>query len=196
MNEFITYVRSELEAAGYTFEMIDSDSVLVPNTDIGCSGFFDNKLKLVRVATKKPIEIWLGVLVHEFCHFLQDKEKAPIFTDCYIEGKDCSDIMDDWFEGRVQLSNEEAKIVFNKVRDMELDCEIRTVNMIKQYNLPIEIDYYIQMANAYVLSHNMMLDKKAFIRAISTIPEVKNLPTDFLDNYETKEFDNIIELLF
>lgn len=196
MNDFIEYARQEMEAAGYKMELIDDDKVFVPNTTVSCSGFFDKDLKLIRVATRKPADIWLGIFVHEFCHFLQEIEQDPSMVNCYFNGKAADECMDAWFENKQEYAIDELEDIFEKVKAVELDCEKRSVEMIKKYNLPIDTNFYIQMANAYVLSHNLMMKKRQFIRAISTVPEVKLLPTYFLSDYKTNEHDPILEALF
>ena len=65
--DFIQHLRNHLEE--YNFKLILSNSKQV-NTGTGfrCSGFFDESTKTIRVATKSSV--WLEVLVHEYCHFL------------------------------------------------------------------------------------------------------------------------------
>jgi hypothetical protein len=197
MQDFINFVEEELTKAGFKLELVDSDKVYVPgNETVACSGFFDHELKLARVATKRPVDIWLGVLVHEFNHFLQFIENDPSFTNCFFNGKDASLVADDWFESKITLSETEVREVFDKVKAVELDCEKRSVAMIKRWNLPVDTSHYTKMANAYVLSHNLMMTKQRFIKQISTVKEVNSLPDYFLEDYNTSEYNHILELLF
>lgn len=193
---FIFDVRLEIEAAGYSLELIEQEEVSIPNSSGTCSGFFDDKLRLIRVATSRPLEIWLGVLVHELCHFRQFKEQAPCTLNYTIKGKAADEYIDAWFDYKEELSNEDLLILFGLVKDIELDCEKRSVDLISQYKLPIDVSFYTQMANAYVLSHNLMLRKREFIKRLSKVPEVRNLPDYFLSDYSTTNYDHILELLF
>lgn len=193
---FLSEIRKELEDSGYSLELIDSETVSVPNTSGSCSGFFDDNLKLIRVATRLPLDIWTGVLVHEFCHFRQIKESSPCTVGYVINGRAADEYIDAWFDKREEFSASELSHFFELVKALELDCERRSVELIEKYDLPIDVAYYIQMSNAYILSHNLMLKKREFVKQISKVPEVRNLPSLFLDDYSTTEYDHILELLF
>ena len=53
------------------------------------------------------------------------------------------------------------------------------------------------MSNAYVLSHNLMLDKRKFITGrISDLAKDIRLPAVFIEDYNTREFDYVLEGLF
>lgn len=190
MNDFIGLVVNTCIEHGYTAQFIAEESVKVPNTEIKCSGYLDGKLKLLAVGTKRPADIWLGVLAHEFCHLLQGLDNHPYFTSEVVY----DELFDKWLEGQ-DVDN--IEFVIKQVRDVELDCEKRTVELIKQYNLPINLDEYIRMSNAYVLSHNLMLKKRKFITGrVSDLAKDVRIPAEFLDNYDVECYDYILEGLF
>ena len=111
MDEFIGHVVKTCLGNGYTVSFIAEETVTVPNTSIKCSGFFDDKLKLLTVATKREESIWLGVLAHEFCHLTQELESHPYFTDSVR----WDEIFDGWLEG---LEYDGISAVINQVRDV------------------------------------------------------------------------------
>ena len=47
---------------------------------------------------------------------------------------------------------------------MELDCEKRVVDRIKEYNLPLDIPTYTKRANAYALFYNYMHSNRAWYK--------------------------------
>ena len=61
--------------------------------------------------------------------------------------------LEDWLAGKRKKN---IKQHIDKSRDLELDNEKRSVKLIKQWNLPIDIKDYIKRANAYVQFYNWM----------------------------------------
>ena len=52
--------------------------------------------------------------------------------------------------------------------DLELDNEKRSVQLIKDFNLPINIEKYTRCANAYVLFYNWMLTSRKWCKPGNT----------------------------
>lgn len=115
-----------------------------------CSGLFSQDPLELTVAINRPVEMWLPVMVHESCHMDQHLENSKIWTDCYIKDHDSSNILDMWLSGVVDLNPVQLKDVLDRLLNMELDCERRSVEKIKKFKLPIDPTEYIQKANAYV----------------------------------------------
>lgn len=115
-----------------------------------CSGLFSPDPLEITVGINRPIEMWLPVLVHESCHMDQFLENSKVWADCYIKDHDTSTILDMWLAGLVDLNPTQLKDVLDRLLNLELDCERRSVEKIKKYKLPIDITEYIQKANAYV----------------------------------------------
>lgn len=190
MEEFIGYIVKTCIDNGFSLHLEHKVYVSVPGTEIKCSGFFDDQTKQLKVGTDREEDIWLGVLVHEFCHLLQYLDNHPYFEDEIYADEE----FDQWLEGK---SVDDISEKIKKVRDLELDCEQRSVELIEKFNLPIDVEEYIRMSNAYVLSHNMMEDKKSFITGkVSDLGKDTRLPCEFLENYDTDEYNDVLEVLF
>lgn len=101
-------------------------------------GEFDHKEKLIRVAINNCKTKVLEIFTHEYCHFEQWVDNSLVWQKAdrdifYYDLIDCIDIA-----------------------ELELDCEKRTLNKIKVYELPINEIRYIQIANAYIASYYLM----------------------------------------
>lgn len=116
------------------------------------SGYFvDSPRPILAVATGKPLEQWLGILVHEACHMDQWHEQAPCWVGNKMpDGREAGDWLDDWIEGRLELSAADLAGVVERIKAVELDCERRALEAIARHRLPLDRAEYARRANAYV----------------------------------------------
>jgi len=146
------------------------------------NGYFDEEELILKVATKKSQEEWLQIFVHEYCHFLQWTEGA------FAEGPWGDWI--DWAEKKKKLPKETVQEYARIVREMEADCEQRSMNLIRKFQLPINLKEYGKKANSYILFHNVLAQRAKpndigewYIRAPYEIPEIMEImPTRIVKN--------------
>jgi len=147
-----------------------------------CAGYFDEDDRILVVATRKPQKDWLPILVHEFCHSQQWVEKEPLYIKITKNKK--LDLMWDWLEGKDMPMSVVRKSI-RAYQKMELDCEKRSVRHIKNFQLSIDMDEYIQLANIYVLFYSILLKTRKWYNKPPY--RVKNLmkevPKNFLKSY-------------
>jgi hypothetical protein len=130
-----------------------------------CHGIFEFNYKenpVLKVATgNKSNEEWFGILIHEYCHFLQWRENSKIWRD--FEESNFS--IDDIIKNPKKFKKEILILIH-----LELDCERRAVSLIKHYNL---FDYkeYIQQANAILYKYGFLYIDGFWPRSN---PELKN----------------------
>jgi hypothetical protein len=152
-----------------------------------CSGYFecDEKIPSLVCAINKD---WLGIYVHEYCHFQQWAEKTRFYdkrTRIYYSGG----VVEEWLMGEKHPLSMVRKAV-KDMQECELDCERRAVKLIKEYELPIDVDLYIQKANAYLMFYNYV-----FIRRKWDVKKQKNkhgysrkilnkMPKNFMRRYD------------
>jgi hypothetical protein len=146
-SDFIRMVRNDLA---------ERDCILVfgRGKQINCNGFrvdgyFSEHEKEIRVA--RASTQWLGVLAHEYAHYRQWVEGDPT----YLQADDAIDMIDNWFAGK-EYAERDLTRAFRIVRKMERDAERRSVDLIKYYQLPVNLDLYIRRANCYIYSHFIM----------------------------------------
>ena len=92
----------------------------------------------------------IEILVHEYGHLTQWVDDTPLWKSVEVS----MPILDGWLAGTEHPDI--AKHIGN-CRDLELDNEKRAVNIIKKFELPIDIPRYRKKANSYVMFYNYML---------------------------------------
>lgn len=126
-----------------------------PYDSIELNGYFiPGPKRILAVATGIPLEMWLPTFIHEFNHFRQWKEQAPIYLKAFQDGRETIEFIDEWVDRMAEFSDEEIQSYIERAREMEADCERRTYHMIEEHNLPIDLANYAQMSNAYIHFYN------------------------------------------
>jgi hypothetical protein len=115
--------------------------------NVKCSGWFDEEKPELVVAMNRPD--WIEILSHEYSHLTQWVEQIPLWKDAEIS---LSKVWE-WLDGK-NCRNIDKHIAI--ARDLELDNEKRSVNIIKTFDLKVDVDNYIRKANAYVQFYNWM----------------------------------------
>lgn len=144
--EFVEFVKKECKYYGVKCSLTKSKKC---NFGKGrCSGYFDQAVPELKVAMGN--KDWLSILAHEYSHMRQWIEKDPIWMKC-IEEKS----YEEW-ERSIQGHEIDIEYHFSNARDLELANEKRTVSLIKELNLPINVKDYIKRANSYIMFYNYM----------------------------------------
>ena len=178
-DEFIKFVKKSLKEYGFKLKLID-DVLRIDASEV--SGYFEEESKSIKVSTK--YEKYLGVLVHEFNHFQQYIENDPL----YFNGVEHIDKVWNWLSDDFKFSGEgHKKEAFRAVIAMELDCERRSVAMIKEYQLDVPLDEYIIDAYIYLSYYNFMKKYKTWYKEDVQLKDMRehkcfskaNLRSDF-----------------
>ncbi len=162
VNRFIKHVKKVAKEYGIKVCLYNKENIVLSKaTDDHCSGFFSDTDKKLVVATKKDMDKWVGVLAHEFGHLMQYVEGAPAWTNLYLEGKDdsCSKFFN-WLFDDLELHPELVDYHTNRLVELEFDAEKRSVEFIKEFDLPIDIPEYIQKANSYIWFYSVVKTQK------------------------------------
>lgn len=153
---------------------------------IPCGGYFDSEsleLAISILDHHDPMR-WLGLLAHEWCHMHQWHSDDPSWTGCYVGDYDACMIFDMWLVGVIELSEAQLEDYINKLITVELDCERKVVQAIKDYDLPLDPGMYTRSANAYVRSYKYIHKYRKWNKpgiAPSSIPETIALMSDSFD---------------
>lgn len=167
------------------------------NTNVPVSGYFiDYGTPTLAVATGKPVEDWVMILVHESCHMDQYIERSPYWTTSFIDGKEAVEHIQEWCDG-AELSESKLDYAIKKAREVELDCEKRTMEKAKSYGLSINIEEEIQKANSYILFYTLLKETRKWNKPGKPPYKIKEvwsaLPNTFNMDY-TVVPDDIKEL--
>jgi hypothetical protein len=193
----IDFIAAELEKCrqhSISIKMPYQKTVI--HSGVRCAGYFEQDPLEFAVAVGRSHKFWLNTFVHETCHIDQWREDLPIWYE-KVNGNDPLDLMDDWLQCNVELDQESINKMFDIVIEIELDCERRSVEKIKQYNLPIKIDTYIKKSNAYVWSYRLIQTTRTWDHTGAyEFPEVwRKMPKHFNNDY-TRLPDNIATVFY
>ena len=122
------------------------------------SGYWDDTYinPILCCSVSGKVDEWMPVFVHEYNHYRQWKEKSKEWKQT---DKLCTnDTYVRIIEGGMDQIGIDA--YFNAMRDLELDCEKRTVSLLKKYKIQIDTKDYIKKANAYIHFYNYMKQYK------------------------------------
>jgi hypothetical protein len=161
---FITSVKRQCKK--YGIELILSPSKRVVLTDDylqECSGYFCDTDKALVVACGKPFEEWVEILIHEFSHMEQWKS-----DERWNDWNDNTGKTWDWLAGNIMLNKTQVLNMLDSMVELEKDCEIRAIEKIKKWNLPVNLTRYVKKANVYLYSYHMMPILKRFPTGIYT----------------------------
>lgn len=150
---------------------------------IYCNGYFladGSKLELV-VACKKSMREWLPILVHESCHLDQYLSNPAKFSM-----DDDTGCIDEVLQG-IKIPNKRFKSAIGKCKRLELDCEKRSADKIKKYNLPIDYNEYVQRSNLYIHFYNWVYINKMWVPKNKTLfcPDLISLMNTTFDKQFT-----------
>jgi hypothetical protein len=130
-----------------------NDQNVVQNSLMTYVGYFKEDPLEITIASKVSYIDFLSTLVHEFSHFEQWVDDYEYWNH---NKRDPSDILDRWLMGE-DFKKITIKRCIDKIRDCELDCERRTIENIKKFNLPINIEDYCREASYILYHYNFLL---------------------------------------
>jgi len=151
---FIKFVRHECRRYKVKFMLQHENEI--KNQDEGalsCGGYFTDTPAELAVATRISYTDFLSTLVHEYSHMTQWIDNSPYYIG--HRGFDSWDIIERWINGE-DFTRSTIRKSINIVRDCELDCDRRAVELIKKFRIPINIDRYCRKSSAYIYFHNFM----------------------------------------
>lgn len=200
VDRFIAHVRAECKKNDIVLFMPETETLDCDGEP--SRGYFDGET--LACAVGHPVKKWIDILAHEYCHLTQYVENAPVWhaTSIVVDGEeiDTGDLYWNWIKGRVELSPKQVLDYIGRARDLELDNEKRTVKVIQEFDLPIDISNYIRRANAYVMFYSsMMVLRKWCIKkdlqfpSITEQPEILKLMSDKFDmDYENPPLEVLV----
>jgi len=187
--QFISFVKSQCNEYGIEFRLTNSSTVMIESSYDGgiqeCSGYFDGQNKILCCAKASPL--FIGILAHEYCHLTQWAENCPVWEKAdKIEAYEKVDM------GLSGKSVKNIKRYLGACRDLELDNERRTVEIIKEFGLSLDIKEYIQKANSYVHYYNYMYYNREWCSGENSPYRIKkvwkNLPSKFNMKYSNMSY--------
>lgn len=194
IHRFLQHVKDVCNRAEVEVQLIDDSSVNTSDS-VAVGGYFDSESSTLVCVIQDPNQSpgepprWVTLLAHEFSHLLQWQEDCEPWVNCTYKTYDCNLMLDMWLNHAIELNDEQLTSCINAVADLELDCEKRTVELIKEFDLPYDIAEYVQRSNAYVLHYQYIKRFRRWNcpgRAPSSCKEVySRLSTEFDMDYKS-----------
>jgi hypothetical protein len=179
-NKLLSDIKAKAKKHGVKIILRKSDMVYSPGESIGCAGYFDSDEKVLAVATKCIDSEWLGILAHEASHMEQWIENRFMWEKLNHGYQ----LFFDWLEGKTIVKREYLEEAVSDIIRLEKDCELRAIEKISQYNLPICIDTYSRKANAYLFAYLYFLEIRKWIPKIYSAERVwSKAPARFRNHY-------------
>jgi hypothetical protein len=144
-----------------------------------CSGLFylDSKDNPVIKVAKGGLdeEEWFGVLLHEYCHFMQWRDNSKYWESFCNYDVTYSQIL---------LKPEKYKLALTVLMDLEINCERLAVKIIKNNNL-FDHKTYAQSANAILYKYAFLYNFNKWPEDSRTYKKVQDLaPNRILKSYK------------
>lgn len=174
------------EAKDVNVKIILPKSKTVITNGVKVDGYFDDidlEFPVLKCPVGKPRSEWLPVLVHEYSHLRQYIEKCSEWQE---SDKEKSDVIFEWINGK-DFHLKKLKLSFRRTVEIELDCEKRSVEHIKAFDLPINVDDYIRKANSLLFFYNYVFTVRRWYKISPfAIPKVYNkFRKDFKADYNS-----------
>jgi len=144
---FISFVIKSLKKAKHKLRFVINSDLLINESKV--DGYYCEEEREIAISTSDSG--WLSTLVHEFNHFLQFKNNSKFWKRLDFDDKNAYSLWWDWINKEIELSDEELNKVVRCIQDVEYECECNTLEMIRKYNLTMDVGEYIQNANQYIL---------------------------------------------
>ena len=167
---FLNYVESKLKKSRFKLILSMSD-VNVGRISVG--GSFDESAKELNVGISDPD--FLEILVHEFNHFIQWSEQEPLYLKISEGDSSMSEQLWAWLDHEIELPKERVSEIIQSIIDMELDCERRSVKMIKEFSLPIYLKEYIFLSYTYLNFYNYVKIHRTWFKQNVGLSDIKEL---------------------
>lgn len=179
--ELLRIVKADAKKAGITVVIGKGKNVRMQGW--ATSGYFCDVSMKLAVATGIEESEWFPVLIHEYCHMKQWQEQTPEWLATKVTG----DI--DVYLNNTSMPDEQADAIINSALVIEVDCERRTVEFIKQHGIDIDTKEYAKKANSYLYFYRMIREAKGFYdsnRKPYRIEAVwSHMPDHFDNDYST-----------
>jgi hypothetical protein len=180
---FIQFVKDECKRLGVKTHIKDVKYVKLSPT-IKCSGYFDDadpkKGAILAASMGKPDG--LEILVHEYCHLTQWQDGFELWK----KAGSALPVIDEWLEGKYKRP-QTLERAFEIAIGLELDNEKRSVKIVKEWGLSIDVENYVKRANSYLMFYNWLKQTRRWSKPGNQPYNNKRLvsamPANFRMNY-------------
>lgn len=170
VQKFINHVHSHLRKNKFKL-VLHLDELKIGKNSV--SGYFSEEDKEIVISLKE--QDWLEVLAHEYNHFIQYITNEPSYISLTQGDSNYLSEMWDWIDKESEFEETRLDVMFDTVREMELYCERKTMETIKEFNLPIDLDEYIFSANVYLYFYSFVRKYRCWFKENVGIKDITEL---------------------
>lgn len=170
VQKFINHVHSHLRKNKFKL-VLHLDELKIGKNSV--SGYFSEEDKEIVISLKE--QDWLEVLAHEYNHFIQYITNEPSYVSLTQGDSNYLTEMWDWIDKESEFEEARLDVMFETVREMELVCERKTMETIKEFNLPIDLDEYIFSANVYLYFYSFVRKYRCWFKENIGIKDITEL---------------------
>lgn len=165
-NEVKDLIVEECDTHGVIFFHADSKTIKFETSELNglfTSGYYDNDdfidMPILAVGTNDHT---LETMIHEYCHMKQYLEGFQPFLDCneynfiweWVNKNPLTD----------QIPEDIINDAFGTFYEMELDAEKRSIELHIEWDTGIDIEEYIQKANAYTTFYLYVRENRSWYK--------------------------------
>lgn len=176
---FIQFVKDECKRLGIRTHIKDIKYVKL-SPKIRCSGYFCDVEGVL--ACSMGGKDGLEILVHEYAHLTQWQDGYKLWKSA----NRALPVIDEWLEGKYKRPSTLQR-AFEIAIELERNNEMRSVRLINEWGLSIDVDKYIKKANSYLMFYNWMRQTRKWSKPNNQPYHnkriVKAMPTNFKMNY-------------
>lgn len=115
-------------------------------------GEFSESQMTIKCLVDPASTYWIGVLAHEYAHFLQCTENHPSWENFQKDIIDIDDV-EQILQNNNKISKRIRKKICPSIVKMELECDKMAINLIDKYKLPVEKKEYCAKANVVLYKY-------------------------------------------
>lgn len=197
---FINHVEADTRSHGIELRFVPSSIVSLPDDPAyECAGYFiAYPQKLLVVATNKSRDEWLSVLAHEYSHFRQWVDGASVWHENHVKGLDGEAWLDDWINRRVELDEHEVHSFMRSALHVELDAEVRALEYIRGFALPLCTEMYAKKANASLYYYSIIPKTRRWfdVNPFDIEPLYSKMPSDLMSRQEYVDIPEYYEQIY
>lgn len=167
------------------------DVTLIGDTQkSGTSGWFDADVKELVVTARNPH--FFEVFLHEYNHFQQWKTANDIWSGHEPYFSDFWEILAKEKPVTPKIKKKLTKCAL-RILEVEIDCEKRTVAMIKKNKFDIDINEYRRASNAYFWCYGFVVDIGSWMKKpiYQTKGIVNHMDTVYLNPEDYLKIDQL-----
>ena len=130
--DFLKDTREEMENLGVEVHLYPNMHIELPGGMEVNGLFVDSPEAMLGCSIGKPIEDWIPIYIHEYCHFTQWVEDSLEWRGVWSDPIYYDEFLSDWLNGKEDFRKSIVDPFIDAEIAVEADCERRAVALIQK----------------------------------------------------------------